>query len=472
MEGLNDDIILLIVDHLEDHGDRYNAIIVNHRFHELFSRALYRSASLKNVSDVQSFLKTITLQPSLASAVRSLDFEGWTFNDAQTLFSQDDIALFSNCAKANCHSPEEHAQWESDLSDGVDEAWIALLLSFTPNIRQLKLVYPSHSLEIRGYLDRLFQRVTTQQKPFDRRPAFTRLHDVSLRQVTRDDKAIGTFSPSQIEPFLRMPSLTRLAVDSLIEYRPDPSEEQTEVDAGQKVENLNVQTHSLSEITLTSSNAFNGLNTTLSSCPGLKSFKYQHTDALLLAEGFRPSAFNTSLARHKATLETIWLDNLGTHLPFTISGLNESHEEWFGSFAEFTALKDLRIRLTNLLYIQYSFEPVTPLTDVLPEGIERLYIEDCKERSLGMLLAQVGLVLEARKTNGRFRRLRSLDIEGFFHDEEEDADTSGDGDGEGGGLAPAIKPRICEMVEPVRDVCERAGIRLSLRDRMCLHTMG
>ncbi|KAL4903763.1 hypothetical protein BDW74DRAFT_155382 [Aspergillus multicolor] len=475
MDNLNDDILFLIADHLEDHGDRYNAVFVNHRFHELFSRALYRTASLKSRSEVQSFLKTITLRPALANAVRSLDFDGWTFEDAQPRIVQDELALFSKSEEAFAHSPEEQVQWENDLSDGMDEAWMALLLASVPNVRQLRLVYPSHSLESRGYLDRLLQRAATQQKPLDERLAFTLLQEVSLRQVTRDDDANGTFSPAQIQPFLQMPSLSRVAVDSLIEYRPEleASEEQPLIHLApqQTEEPPSEQNHQLSEITFTSSNAFNGLKTLLGhpSCRALKSFKYQHTDALLLSEGFQPSAFNASLSRHKSTLETLWLDNFGTHLPFTIGGLNESYEEWFGSLADFTALKDLRIRLTNLLDIQYSFEPVTPLTEVLPEGIERLYVEDCKERSLGMLLGQIGLVLEARK-NGRFKQLRDFDIEGFFHDDEEDVETSGDGDWEGsGGLV--IKPRVYEMVEPSKEACERAGIRLGLRDWMCPQTM-
>jgi hypothetical protein len=465
MENLNDDILLLIGDYLEEHSDRHNAIFVNRRFHELFSRSLYRSVSLKTPSQVQSFLKAITLRPRLASVLRSLDCAGWDSSSPQPRLSEEDFAIFSLSAKTNSHSAEEHSQWENDLIEGIDEAWIALLLSSVHNIRQLNLAYP-HRLESRGYLDRLFVRATTHQKPFDRCPAFHRLHEVSLRQRTRDDEDKGTMSPSQIMPFLRMPCLTTLAVDSLIEHRPEPADELNDNEETDEPSSERSQSQSFSEITLTSSNAFKGLESILSSCASLKSFKYQHTDALLLAEGFRPSAFNTSLSRHKSTLETIWLDKLGTHLPFTISGVNESHEEWFGSFADFTALKDLRIRLPNLLDIQYSFEPQTPLIDVLPGSIESLYIEDCKERSLGMLLDQVGLVLEARNRKTRFNALRRLDIEGFFHDDEEDADTSGGGNG-----GRVIKQRVYEMVEPLRGVCEEAGIQLSLRDRMCLHTM-
>ncbi|KAL4782085.1 hypothetical protein BJX76DRAFT_303384 [Aspergillus varians] len=469
MECLNNDTLLLIGDHLGSHQDRYNCVFINRRSHELFSRALYRSATLKNRSQVRAFLKAIMLRPGLTRVVRSLDFGGWHFEQDQLPLTEDDRALFSLLARINSHSAAEHSQWEKDLCEGVDEAWIALLLSTVPNVRQLNLIYPSNCLEYRGYLDTLFARAAaTQQNPGDRcTTAFHRLREVSLRQVTGPDDDKGTFFPWQIMPFLQMPSLQAFSVDSLIEYRPDPADEENKEEDRQTPEKKPQGRLLLSEITLTSSNGAKGMEDLLASCPSLKSFKYQHSDAHLLAEGFQPSAFNQTLSRNKSTLETIWLDNLGEHLPFTISGLNETHDEWFGSFADFTVLKDLRIRLPNLLDIQYQMEPSSPLTEVLPRSIESLYIEGCKEHSLDMLIRQVRSVLDTRKTH--FKALRHLHIEGFFHDDDEDANTSGDGaSGDG---ARVIKPRVYEAVQPLIDACAQAEVQLFLRDRMCLQTM-
>lgn len=468
MDALNNDILLLAGDYLESHNDRYNAIFVNRRFNGLFPRALYRSAALKSRSQVQSFLKAILLRPDLAGVVRSLDFSDWQLQQGHDLtLTEPELSLFIAWAAAIAHSEAESSQWEADLRSGVDEAWLALLLSSVHNVRQLKLVYPSLPTEPRGhpYLDRVFERATARQKPFDACAGFHRLREVSLRQVTGPDDDQGTFYPSQIMPFLQMPLLQRLSVDSLIEYRPEKAGAEASEQKPES-ESSNVQS-SVSEITLTASNGARGMDELIASCPSLKSFKYQHSDARLLADGFQPSAFNQSLVRSQNTIETIWLDNLGEHLPFTINGLNESHDEWFGSFADFAVLKDLRIRLPNLLDVQYQMEPSLPLTEVLPSSIESLYIEGCKENSLSMLIRQVSAVLEARKT--RFKGLQCLHIEGVFHDDDEDADTSGDGGGAGGGRV--IKPRIYEMVEPLHEDCAAAGVQLFLRDRMCLHTM-
>ncbi|KAL4962544.1 uncharacterized protein BDV14DRAFT_202697 [Aspergillus stella-maris] len=490
MENLNDDILLLVGDYLEILEDRYNAILVNRRFNKLFPRSLYRSARLSSRSQVQSFLKAILLRPSLSGVVRSLDFTTWQNEKNNNILSADDVALFSQCAKTHSATAEEHIQWERNLVAGVDEAWTALLLSTVHNVSKLNLVYPN-SLESKGYLDRLFDRATTtqQQKPSSRRLAFHRLREVSLQQAVGEDDVKGTFSTAQVMPFLSMPKLQKLSVDSLVEYCP-PADERRDADEneravdeltretpevqGPRQQEPEIQSPSLTEINLTTSNGYTGLSQLLSSCPSLTTFKYQHSDAHLLSSGFQPSAFFNTLSTQKSTLQTIHLDNLGEHLPFTIQGLNESYDQPFDSLADFKALKDLRIRLPNLLDMQWQleFEPSVPLSEVLPTSIETLFIESCKENTLPILLRQIQSVLDAReKGKKKFGALQSLDIEGVFHDDEEDEPISGDGNGSNGEGGRVIRPRNYELVEPLRDACEKASVQFHLRDRACAMTM-
>ncbi|KAL2868063.1 uncharacterized protein BJX67DRAFT_60160 [Aspergillus lucknowensis] len=458
MESLPNDVILLIGDHLEDRRDCYNSVLINHRFHTLFSRALFRSAALRNDSHLQSFLKAVVRQPSLACVIRSLDLSSWKSEPSRPVLSAEDIAVLSTWAKAFSHSDDEHIQWRHDLLNGAEEAWIALLLSLVNNIRQLKLAYPRDN----KYLDRMFRRAVSPLGPLHERPAFHRLEEVSLSHMP-DDGSKGSLTPTQIMPFFQMPSMRTVSADTLIEPRPTPEDdEDIEQETSQDVSSL------ISEISLNSSNGCQGMAKLLTSCPSLKSFKYQHSDDHALAEGFQPSSFFGSLSGSKATIETLWLDNLGEHFPFTSSGLNQTHDEWFGSLSDFTALKDLRIRLPNLLDVGYTYEPSAPLTEVLPSSIESLYIEWCKENALSMLIQQLRLVLEVRKN--RFRDLRRLDIEGFFHDEDEDVEDSGT-DGSAEQHERVIKPRVYEMVEPLRDICAEAGVQLFVRDRACLRTM-
>lgn len=454
---LPNDVLLLVGEFLEDHQDRYNLVFVSRRFHDLFLRLVYRSATLKSCAQTQSFLRAILRKPELARSVRSLHFDDWqqhhSFSSASS--SEQDMTSFNKWAETISHSNEEYLKWEQDLLQGVEEAWIALLLPLVNNLRRLRLVYPNQNV----YLDRMLQRAMKGEKPFDAQPAFSMLQDVSLGHQDSEEDAKGSYTPSQIFPFFQLPSIRMFTADSLIESSAPQEDEHTST-----TEVPGVGSSPISEITLNSSNGSQGMESLIASCSSLKSFKYQHSDSHLLAEGFQPSAFYRSLAGSKNSLQTLWLDNYGNHLPFTIAGVNETHDEWFGTLTDFTALKDIRIRLPNLLDIRYQPEPSTALTDILPQSVESLYVEDCRENTLGMLIGQLKMVLNKRQT--RFSGLRRLDIEGFFHDEE-DEDASGYQESAAtAGGQKVIKPRVYEMAEPLRAACTNAGIDLFLRDRV------
>ncbi|KAH1509868.1 hypothetical protein KXX06_006979 [Aspergillus fumigatus] len=213
----------------------------------------------------------------------------------------------------------------------------------------------------------------------------------------------------------------------------------------------------------------------------LRQVSLGHLDDTLDSKGTyapsQPAAFYRSLSASKHTLHTLWLDSCGVHLPFTMTGANETHEEWFGSLADFKSLKDVRIRLPNLLDIRYQAEPSVPLTELLPAGVESLYVEGCKENSLAMLVNQLRTLLSARHNGGvdgesgqppRFKDLKKLEIEGMFHDEEDYDDSGYEGFAAG---AKVIKPRVYEMVRPLRRDCEFSGVGLFIRDRVCPETM-
>ncbi|KAJ0427135.1 hypothetical protein BJY00DRAFT_271737 [Aspergillus carlsbadensis] len=289
-----------------------------------------------------------------------------------------------------------------------------------------------------------------------------------------DDDSKGSLSPAQLFPFFRMPSMRTVDADTVIEPVRSTSESEREAEDGHEDPQAATQEAqerirtSITDLTFNASNAAQGLESLLTLCPSLKALKYQHSDDHALASGFQPASFFTSLATSKTTLESLWLDNLGTHHAFTASGLNESYDGYFGSLADFTALKDLRIRLPNLLDVGYTFEPSTPLPEILPSSIERLYVESCKENSLPMLISQLQLLLEARKE--KFKALKRVDIEGFFHVDDEDLDDSG-ADGASGIRERVIKERVHEIVQPLREGCKEVGVQLSLRDRACAQTM-
>ncbi|KAH2537058.1 hypothetical protein KXW97_006436 [Aspergillus fumigatus] len=437
--SLSNDILLLIGEFLEDHQDRYNLLFVCRHFHGLFRRLVYRYAALKDCSQTRSFLSAALRHPELARAVRALDLSGWrTHSEAYegTSVTVDEMEVFRNWAQEISHSDEEYIQWEQDLQQDVAEAWMALLLPLVRNVQQLRLVYPKEN----KYLDRMMQRAVQREKPFDTQPAFRALRQVSLGHLDDTLDSKGTYAPSQSIRWLNRP----LRMSSRNQSKSKSKSKSTSI---------------------------------VAACSAIRSFKYQHSDDHLLAEGYQPAAFYRSLSASKHTLHTLWLDSCGVHLPFTMTGANETHEEWFGSLADFKSLKDVRIRLPNLLDIRYQAEPSVPLTELLPAGVESLYVEGCKENSLAMLVNQLRTLLSARHNGGvdgesgqppRFKDLKKLEIEGMFHDEEDYDDSGYEGFAAG---AKVIKPRVYEMVRPLRRDCEFSGVGLFIRDRVCPETM-
>ncbi|KAH1589902.1 hypothetical protein KXX25_004660 [Aspergillus fumigatus] len=474
--SLSNDILLLIGEFLEDHQDRYNLLFVCRHFHGLFRRLVYRYAALKDCSQTRSFLSAALRHPELARAVRALDLSGWrTHSEAYegTSVTVDEMEVFRNWAQEISRSDEEYIQWEQDLQQDVAEAWMALLLPLVRNVQQLRLVYPKEN----KYLDRMMQRAVQREKPFDTQPAFRALRQVSLGHLDDTLDSKGTYAPSQVLPFFQLPSMRAVAVDSVVESTSADEQPQPEQEQEQEQEQEPSPTSSVSEIVLNSSSGANGMTSIVAACSAIRSFKYQHSDDHLLAEGYQPAAFYRSLSASKHTLHTLWLDSCGVHLPFTMTGANETHEEWFGSLADFKSLKDVRIRLPNLLDIRYQAEPSVPLTELLPAGVESLYMEGCKENSLAMLVNQLRTLLSARHNGGvdgesgqppRFKDLKKLEIEGMFHDEEDYDDSGYEGFAAG---AKVIKPRVYEMVRPLRRDCEFSGVGLFIRDRVCPETM-
>ncbi|RAL14993.1 uncharacterized protein BO97DRAFT_468901 [Aspergillus homomorphus CBS 101889] len=455
---LPNDILLLVGEFVEDHWDRYNLLLVSHRFHDLFLHLLYRAATLKSCAQIQSFLGALLHRPELARAVRAVDFHDWQQSRAASAsypFAVTDSTHFINLAETLSQTEEEQKRWVQDLSNGVAEAWFALLLPLIGNLRHLQLAYSKNN----NYLDRMMQRAVKGENPFHVQPAFRMLQSVSLSHLPDDEDSRGSFTPLQVLPFFQLPSMRTFSADSVLESM------QLEESESQLTET--VSSSPITEITLRTSSGSRGMVSLIAACSSLKSFKYQHSDSHLLAEGYRPSSFYRSLDASKGCLQSLWLDNCGTHLPFTIAGANETHDEWFGPLTEFTALKDLRIRLPNLLDVRYQLDPSCPLMDILPASLNSLYVEGCKENSLGMLVRQLKSVLQKRKT--QFSNLKRLDIEGSFHDEE-DEEASGYQASDSTNQR-FIRPRVYEMAEPLREVCAEAGIDLYLRDRDCLDTM-
>ncbi|KAJ5595599.1 uncharacterized protein N7459_001807 [Penicillium hispanicum] len=474
--ALPNDVLLMVGEQLNQRTDRWKLIFVCRRFHDLFLPLVYRTALLHNWRAARSFFNAVTTRPSLANAVRELNLSGW---QSAPISNTDRMELKASVAlqewvKTSSHSQEEMAQWERGLENGLGDTWIALLLPLLNQLRQLHLVYVSQT----PCLNRTMRRAISRERPFKSNPAFRHLREVSLhrRGHIEDSEpreySDGTNGPSSdlVLSFFKLPSMRSVVANSVVDPSIVPTgndDEDNKHVNEQDISEPPAGFSSISEIDLRASSGNHGMDALVASCADLRSFKYQHSDSHVDSHGYQPTAFYRSLTRSKGTLQTLWLDHYGDHYPFTAAGLNQTHDEWFGSLADFAALREIRIRLPNLLDIRYQNEPTTPLLNCLPSSLEALYIEGCEERHVSILASQLQTVIKNRRA--RMPKLTRVDIEGAFRNAtpEESGDTSG---------LPletpdsTIKSKVLQAMEPLHVDCLTAGVELHLHDRAFVHT--
>ncbi|KAJ5092661.1 hypothetical protein NUU61_007531 [Penicillium alfredii] len=463
MRSLPNDVLLLVGEQIDQQMDRWNLLFVSHHFHDLFLPLLYRTVPLKNWNDAKSFLLAVRKRRQLARVVQKLDLIGWR---SKRISNDEKVELQCSAALHEwldivSYSNKEKRDWARDLAKGLGDAWIALLLPLLNQLRQLHLVYGTDT----PYLNRIMQQAISGERPFDTYPPFRCLREVTLNR--RDDFDLPDHrnptgeeprsSASLLLPFFQLPSVRTITADSVIDPSLDIGPE-SQPRTGRSPMGLS----SITEIDLRASNANYGMEVLVASCADLKSFKYQHSDSHVCSHGYQPSALYRSLAPSKASLQTLWLDHHGSHYPFTALGLNQTHDEWFGSLVDFTVLREVRIRLPNLLDIRYSNEPTTPLIDCLPSSLEAIYIEGCEERHVPMLVRQLQAVIKNRRT--RAPRLQQIDIEGGFQNAP--SEDSGHTDVlPSTALEGTVKEKILQAAEPLHLGCIDAGIDLHVHDR-------
>lgn len=464
---LPNDVLLLVGEQLDDHADRWNLIFVSQHFHDLFLSLVYRTVRLNHWRDAYSFICAITKRPSLARVVRELDLSHWR---REPIPQADwDVlqrsSILKNRVEVSSYSQDETAQWMKHLAKGRGDTWIALTLPLLSQIRQLHLIYSTPSI----CLNRIMQRAINNERPFQSQPAFQHLCKVSLHHQEDPDRPTAQENTENgphgnqsalLLSFFELPSMRSVVANSVV----DPTSISIDPDLEiEETETLCVGPSSITEIDLRRSSGNHGMEALIASCADLKSFKYQHSDSHLTSNGYQPAALYRSLTRSKRSLQTLWLDHYGDHYPFTSAGLNQTHDEWFGSLADFSALREIRIRLPNLLDIRYQSEPTTPLINSLPRSLEILYIEGCEERHMGMLASQLRIVVRNRRS--RFPHLRRLDIEGAFRNAS--ADELGDTSASTSEPADdTIKAKIMQAAEPLHEDCASAGLELHVHDRL------
>lgn len=169
-----------------------------------------------------------------------------------------------------------------------------------------------------------------------------------------------------------------------------------ELEYGVLVHPLPAGSSSVRELTFEMRNCGHSIRPLITACAALERFEYQHLnnrDKRSALYNFRPHEFYKSLLLHHRTLQVLRLNNMGE---VESIGHNTQDEDtsWFGSLADFTALRELRMPLRNLLgYGRGRF--LMNLPNVLPHTLELLCLAHVDRQDYVLLVENLSALLQA-----------------------------------------------------------------------------
>ncbi|CAI7666261.1 unnamed protein product [Penicillium manginii] len=202
-----------------------------------------------------------------------------------------DYSPFYEQAQRLTRSADEADFWLDALQIGSGDAWIALLLTFLPNLRRLEAEFPFGSL----WLHFAMRWAATRDVSSESLPAasFPPISEVYVDWSSHDT----CICAEHVMPFFLLPSMRRFYASDL-----DGS-----VAGGDDELSSSTPMDGISSVTHIEINGCNGkwdLLKVIGSCKSLQSFKYNHRGCV----GYNPAELYGALFPMRETLDTIWLD--------------------------------------------------------------------------------------------------------------------------------------------------------------------
>ncbi|CAI7636952.1 unnamed protein product [Penicillium manginii] len=243
--------------------------------------------------------------------------------------------------------------WLDALQIGSGDAWIALLLTFLPNLRRLEAEFPFGSL----WLHFAMRWAATRDVISLPAASFPPMSEAYV-DWSSDDVCICA---EHVMPFFLLPSMRQFYASDL-----DGS-----VTGGSDELSSSTPLYGTSSVTHIEINGCNGrwdLFKVIGSCKSLQSFKYNHSGCL----DYNPTELYGALLPMRETLDTIWLD-----IKESDNRHDSDHQcdDALPSFRDFAVLKTLHLRLDNLPVLKEK-ESDMSLAQALPPSIETLQISD------------------------------------------------------------------------------------------------
>ncbi|KAE8391749.1 hypothetical protein BDV23DRAFT_152900 [Aspergillus alliaceus] len=444
------ELLLSIASYLDSHTDTLRLASCCRAFYPLLLPKVFTSLDLieQRNGHLSHLVHTLAFKPALAQEVRTFRVShGWRLTSG-VRYEQEVILPV---LKSTLGPDDNLSTWEWELqSRGNNDAWTVLLLALLPNLENLVLQVHEFSNYTLEWMVRIAEKESS---------GLSKLRHFTVVCSDVD----GGLSSSHFLPILRLPSLRSFCGHMICDGGSSDEEyaEDQAFDAA-SYEPDNVRYSNVTHIHLKSSCSRRGFANLISAPKSLESFIFEHSDNTNYPddEGMYASRYYPPLQRHQETLQTLTLTEECTN---NYAAYQIHDYDYVGSFAGFSALKELRLQISHILDWDRGWSDLNKtsrnrFSDVLPLSLESLILD-------GLETEHITEIAEAFKDlllGGKCRclNLTYLEIKGNWMHVQQSTEESN------------AKPRpIPAMLEEFADfkvelelLCSAAGVGFHLRD--------
>jgi hypothetical protein len=387
----NNDILLLISEHLDNQKDKVHLLLVCRYWYSLLLPKAYQTTFIGR-EQIYFLARSIQKNPRIGAAIRNLTVE-W---DSGTRTGDYEVDMLMKTLRL-ATEPEDDLDldnWEEDLRRGCGDAWLAVLvlsLEFVKTM-DLQLTYSS------PYFFPMLRRIAAKKNPFGSKPVLQHLERVYVWTESMKDH----YNASELFPFFCLPAMRVFTGGGICEDEhtvaaPEPG------------------TSGIRELDLggfNTNNGSKGMADFINSCANLEIFDYQHDNKAIWGESyldFRPFQFYNALCSQQHSLRELRLNHRGEQYSEGMDDENEGDWEGFGSLAGFHRLRELQIPLRTLLQFGSTDQPKVSLVEVLPPSLEHLNLATCRDHDFDIVIKNLRGVLAHREE--RFPNLKRLEVQ-------------------------------------------------------------
>ncbi|KAJ5900422.1 uncharacterized protein N7473_004492 [Penicillium subrubescens] len=444
------ELLLSIASYFDSHTDTLRLASCCRAFYPLLLPKVFTSLDLikHRNGHLSHLVHTLSSRPELAQEVRTFRVSyGWRPTSGVRYERQVILPVL----KSALGPADDLSAWDWELQNREkNDAWNVLLLGLLPNLENLVLQiyeFSNHTLEWMA------------QIADEEGSALSKLRNLTVLCSEVD----GGLSSSHFLPILRLPSLRRFYGHVICDggTSDDDYAEDEAFNAASYVPK-NLRYSNITHIHLKSSCSRRGFADLIGAPKSLESFILEHSDNPNSAdqEGMYVSRYCPPLNRHQKTLRKLTLTDECTNY-YTA---HQSHDYGYvGSFAGFSALKELRLQLSHLLDCDRGWSDRNKtsgreFSDVLPLSLERLILDGLEtQHTTGLVEAFKDLFLGQKYG---CPNLAYLEVKGNWmhtHQSTEESNAKPR-------PLPAMLEQFADFKAELEPLCSAVGVSFHLRD--------